>query len=127
MIKTNSLNIQVRDSFSGRLFGALGKCRLDSRDALWLSPCSAVHTFGMQEPMSLVFLDQQLRPMRVISDAWPNRLYRCRGAWSVVEMARKTEQALTQITTELASLGSRIHMQEYIHVGRIKARIEYAA
>lgn len=127
MIKTHSLDIHVRDSFSGRLFGALAKGRLDPRYALWLSPCSSIHTFGMREPLSVVFLDQQLKPLRVIAEAWPNRMYRCPGAWSVVEMARKEEQSLAQITGELLSLDSRINMKEYVHVGRIEARVEHAA
>jgi hypothetical protein len=127
LIKIDSLDIDVRDSFSGRLFGALGDGQLDSRYAIWLSPCGAVHTFGMRESMSIVFLDQQLKPMRVIANAWPNRVYRCPGARSVIEMARKAELALVQIMRELSSLDSLVHMQEYIHVGRIKARIENAA
>lgn len=62
-----------------RTIGLLGKRKLSAEEALWLHPCSAVHTWGMRFSIDVVWLDgdgriivlhEDLRPWRW---AWPER------------------------------------------------------
>ena len=126
MIRTTSLNIRVRDNFHGRLLGALMATAIDDRFAVWLSPCRSVHTFGMREPLSLLFLDESLAVVHRIAEAWPNRIYRHPVGWSVMEMKRKTHPQLEKIENEISGLSQLIDMHEYANVGRIEACVQYA-
>lgn len=67
--------VRAAVSWWSRLRGLLGRPPLaaDASEALLLSPCSSVHTFGMTYPLDVVFLDrdgavlgcrEQLRPWR---------------------------------------------------------------
>ena len=66
-----------------RLRGQLGR-----REAvpLLIAPCGAVHTCFLRFPLDLVFLDADLRPLKVLRDVPPWRLRACRGAVAVLEL-----------------------------------------
>ncbi len=51
----------------GRLIGWLGKKRVAPGDGLYLTHCSSIHTFGMQFPIDVIFLDNRQRVVRTIS------------------------------------------------------------
>lgn len=71
-----------------RLRGLLGRRRLEPDEALWLRPCNGIHTLGMLFPIDAIFLDQELRIVRLVENLRPFRLtvphLRAR---SVMEMA----------------------------------------
>ena len=74
-------------SLFDRMKGLLGRQSLGPNKAIYLSPCSAVHTFFMRFKLDLVFLDKNLVVTRVVSGASPNRIVAGgRGARSVLEM-----------------------------------------
>ncbi len=54
--------------------------------ALWLRPCSSVHTFGMRFPLHILFLDAEGRLIRVLGQVPCGRAAVCRGARSVLEV-----------------------------------------
>ncbi|RMH93827.1 DUF192 domain-containing protein [Lysobacter pythonis] len=56
------------------------------QEALLLTPCASVHTFGMHYPLDLVFLDRQGRVCGWQSNLRPWRTATCRGAAATVEM-----------------------------------------
>ena len=56
-----------------RLRGLLGRCGLAPDEALWLRPCNGVHTLGMLFAIDVVFLDQELRIVRLIENLRPFR------------------------------------------------------
>ena len=64
--------------------GWLGRDRIDPQDALLLERCRSVHTFGMRVPITVVFLDDSWRVIRVVR-ARPGRLLFCRRARRVLE------------------------------------------
>jgi uncharacterized membrane protein (UPF0127 family) len=81
---------EVADDGAKRRKGLLGRQRLGPGEGLWILPCEAVHTFGMQFSIDLVYLDRNLRVKKVRSDVAPWRLSACLSAHSVLELASGT-------------------------------------
>ncbi|MHB1057448.1 MAG: DUF192 domain-containing protein [Rhodanobacter sp.] len=72
-----------------RLRGLLARppLRGDAMQALWLTPCSGVHTFGMGYPLDVVVLDRGGRVLECRESLPPWRMWQRAGAWHTVEMA----------------------------------------
>ena len=68
-----------------RLVGLLGTPDLALDEALWLEPCSSVHTVGLRARIGCAFLDADGRAMRVVDPLPRARAAGCRGARIVVE------------------------------------------
>jgi len=79
-----------------RLRGLLGRVRpLGRRTGLWLSPCWAVHTFGMRYPIDVAFIGRDGRVQRLVRDLGPSRIAIFWGATSVIEFrANSSESSL---------------------------------
>jgi uncharacterized protein len=82
--------VEVADDAAKRRKGLLGRRGLGPGEGLWIRPCEAVHTFGMQFPIDLVYLDRNMRVKKVRSDVPPWRLSACLSAHSVLELASGT-------------------------------------
>jgi uncharacterized membrane protein (UPF0127 family) len=82
--------VEVADEGAARRKGLLGRRELRAGEGLWIRPCEAVHTFGMQFPIDLVYLDRKLRVKKVKSGVRPRRLSVCFTAHSVLELASGT-------------------------------------
>lgn len=80
-------NVDVADHGAKRRKGLLGRETLSAGDGLWIVPCEAVHTFGMQFPIDLVYLDRDKRVKKVRHGVPPWRLSGCLFAHSVLELA----------------------------------------
>jgi uncharacterized membrane protein (UPF0127 family) len=70
-----------------RTRGLLGRDGLEPGTGLWIAKTGSVHTFFMRFPMDAVFLDKQLRVLKVVPAVKPFRVAWSRGARSVVELA----------------------------------------
>lgn len=72
-----------------RLRGLLARPPLhgDAAQALWLTPCGGVHTFGMSYPLDIVFLDRGGRVLKCCESLPPWRTRQAAGARHTVEMA----------------------------------------
>jgi uncharacterized protein len=57
-----------------RLVGLLGKRGLDPGDGLLLRGEQAIHTFGMQFPIDVAYLDREGRVLRALHALRPQRL-----------------------------------------------------
>jgi uncharacterized membrane protein (UPF0127 family) len=64
---TIGTRIVLANTFSSRLFGLLGKRRLDAGCGVLIRPSSGVHTFGMLFAIDVVALTKDLRVLKV----WP--------------------------------------------------------
>lgn len=64
---TIGTRIVLANTFSSRLFGLLGKRRLDAGCGLLIRPSSGVHTLGMLFAIDVVALNKDLRVLKV----WP--------------------------------------------------------
>lgn len=73
-------------SFRARLFGLHARPPLLAQQGLWLSPCRAVHTFGLAYEIDVVFLDAGLRVLKIEPSLKPGRIAFCLYASSVVEL-----------------------------------------
>jgi uncharacterized protein len=90
LIETVELAVDLKS----RLIGLLGRSSLGKQRAIYLSPCSSIHTFFMRFPIDLIFLDRDIdgaqRAMLVTSivrGVKPWRIVFGGGrAWSVIEM-----------------------------------------
>lgn len=79
--------VEVADNGAKRRKGLLGREMLPAGEGLWIVPCEAVHTLGMQFAIDLVYLDRDRRVQKVRSDVPPWRLSVCFSAHSVLELA----------------------------------------
>jgi protein-S-isoprenylcysteine O-methyltransferase Ste14/uncharacterized membrane protein (UPF0127 family) len=57
-----------------RLTGLLGTYPPDGQKALYILPCTGVHTFGMRYPIDIVFLDAQGKVVELVRYLAPNRM-----------------------------------------------------
>ena len=64
---TIGTRIVLANTFSSRLFGLLGKRRLDAGCGLLIRPSSGVHTLGMLFAIDVVALSKDLRVLKI----WP--------------------------------------------------------
>ena len=67
--------------------GLLGRRALSQDEGLLLEPASTIHTWFMRFPIDVVFLDRELRVLRVAESVRPWRFAAKRGAKSVLELA----------------------------------------
>ncbi len=69
-----------------RMRGLLGRRQLPSGEGILLKPASSVHMAFMRFPIDAVFLDRELRVLKVASDLRPWRAAGSRGAKAVLEI-----------------------------------------
>lgn len=75
-------------SFQSRLFGLIPRVSMELEDGLWLAPCAMIHTCFMRFPIDAVFLDGELRVLKVCADLKPWRFSPwVTGAASVLELS----------------------------------------
>lgn len=79
--------VQVADCGDTRRKGLLGRTSLSPGEGLWIVPCESVHTWFMQFPIDLIYLNRDKRIEKVRSDVVPWRLSACLSAISVLELA----------------------------------------
>jgi uncharacterized membrane protein (UPF0127 family) len=74
-----------------RMRGLLGRAELPEGHGLWIVPCPSIHMFFMRFAIDAVFLDRDLRVVKVCDDVRPWRMARGgRGARSVLELPAGT-------------------------------------
>jgi uncharacterized membrane protein (UPF0127 family) len=78
--------MEVAESAAMRNKGLLGRKCMAPGEGLWIRPCEAVHTFWMQFPIDLVYLDRKNRIRKLVSSVPPWRLSACLQAHSVLEL-----------------------------------------
>ena len=70
-----------------RLKGLLGTRTLEPGEGLWLRPCRQIHMFGMRYALDVVFLDDEFRVVRTVTELQPGRISPKVGqATSVLEL-----------------------------------------
>ena len=71
------------DTFSTRLFGLIPRKSLGAEEGLWLEPCSMIHMCFMRFAIDAVFLDGEMKVLRVLENLGPWRfspwVYGARG------------------------------------------------
>jgi protein-S-isoprenylcysteine O-methyltransferase Ste14/uncharacterized membrane protein (UPF0127 family) len=94
----NQANYPIRvlraRSLIARLVGLLGTHTPPRESALLLQPCHGIHTFAMNYPIDVLFLDKTGRIVQIIHGLKPNAVAKARtGTDSVLELAPGTAEA----------------------------------
>jgi uncharacterized protein len=76
----------LADTALARMKGLLGKRELPSGAGILLKPASSVHMAFMRFAIDAVFLDRELRVVKVAADLRPWRVAGSRGAKAVLEI-----------------------------------------
>lgn len=84
--------VEIAGSNAKRSKGLLGRKGIAAGGGLWIVPCEAVHTFFMQFPIDLIYLDKKLRVKKVRTDVKAWRVSACLVAHSVLELPTGTIQ-----------------------------------
>lgn len=77
---------EVASSGAKRSKGLLGRKGLEQGEGMWIIPCEAVHTFFMQFPLDLIYLDRNHRVKKVRINVLPWRVSACLSAHSILEL-----------------------------------------
>lgn len=77
---------EVAGSGAKRTKGLLGRKGLAPGEGMWIVPCEAVHTFGMQFALDLVYLDRKHRVRKIRTNVPPWRISACLSAHSILEL-----------------------------------------
>jgi uncharacterized membrane protein (UPF0127 family) len=97
-------NVTVAKSARHRLFGLMGRTRLELGSGLLLLPCNGIHTFGMRFPLDVLLLDRENRVLKIRRAMKPNRLLLPeRGGFSTLELPAGAAQGV--------STGSRLRFE----------------
>lgn len=95
-------SLEVADTSPKRTKGLLGRKGLAPGGGLWITPCESVHTFFMQFPIDLVYLDRKNRVRKTRAAVLPWRLSACLSAHSILELPAGTiQETRTQPGDEL--------------------------
>jgi uncharacterized membrane protein (UPF0127 family) len=78
--------LEVADSGAKRNKGLLGRKGLAEGEGLWITPCESVHTFFMQFPIDLVYVDRNNKVRKVCDSVRPWRISVCLSAHSILEL-----------------------------------------
>lgn len=77
---------EIADTPWRRLRGLMGRKALEPGSGMVIRPASSVHTSFMRFPIDAVFLDSELRVVRVHAGVRPWRAAAARGARAVLEL-----------------------------------------
>ena len=79
-----------------RMRGLLGRASITSDEGLWITPCTSIHMFFMRFAIDVIFVDADMRIVRIHHNVQPWRMARGgRGSHSVLELAPGTAAAHT--------------------------------
>jgi uncharacterized protein len=76
----------VANTSAKRRTGLLHHESLPPGTGLWITPCEAVHTFGMKFPIDVVFLNKARKVLKIRANMVPRRISGCLRAHSVLEL-----------------------------------------
>ena len=98
--------VEIADTARTRRKGLLGRLSLSAGEGLWITPCESVHTWFMQFPIDLVYLNRERRIEKLRSDVVPWRLSACLSAGSVLELAAGSIRASESEQGDLVEFSS---------------------
>jgi uncharacterized protein len=82
-----TIKTYLADGFFSRMRGLLWRKPLAPKEAILLTPCHSVHTFGMSYPIDIVFLSPDYQVVRLVSNCMPRRMVFCKNAKHTLELA----------------------------------------
>jgi uncharacterized membrane protein (UPF0127 family) len=93
--KKIAYEVRIANTFITRLQGWMGKQSATEGEALVISPCSSIHTFGMKFAIDVLFLNSNDQVIHRIQNLKPNRVSRViSSASKVIELRAGTIEQL---------------------------------
>jgi len=83
---TVTTNADIADTSQKRRTGLLKHTNLAAGEGLWIVPCEAVHTFGMNFPIDVLYLSKQKKVLKIRDNMKKSRMSLCLRAHSVLEV-----------------------------------------
>ena len=80
-------DVELADTRATRRRGLLGRPGLDPAAALVISPCFSIHTFFMQFPIDVIFVNRDGVAVRIVHNLPPGRMATSFRARAVIELA----------------------------------------
>lgn len=85
--KTVIQSVEECATLRSRVVGLLGRVSIKPGEAVWIHPCSGIHTWGMQFAIDVLYLDRSGKLIKIANNIRPWRMpLPCMKAKSVVEM-----------------------------------------
>jgi hypothetical protein len=84
---TISHSVALAGTSSERRRGLKEVDDLAEGQGLWISPCEAIHTFGMKTPIDAIFIDRDGCVRKLYASIPPRRIGWCFTADSVIELS----------------------------------------
>lgn len=107
-----AFRVKVADTIWSRLFGLMGKRKLEPDYGLWLFPANAIHTFGMLIKIDVVLIDRDFRVVGLRELLRPFRIIRPNfRAESVIELPAHT------IFKSGTEVGDQLEIERYNRKG----------
>lgn len=85
-------NVAVADTSAERRRGLLQHQSLPKGQGIWIVPCEAVHTWGMQFPIDVLFLNRRRQVVKVRKHMSRRQVAICLRAHSVLELPAGTAE-----------------------------------
>jgi len=83
---TVATDADIADTSQKRRTGLLKHTHLAAGEGLWIVPCEAVHTFGMQFPIDVLYLSKKRKVLKIRDNMKKSRMSMCLWAHSVLEL-----------------------------------------
>lgn len=64
-------NLEMKDTFLGRLIGLLGTKSLKAGQGIVLKPCNSIHTCFMLFPIDVVFISKDFKVLKIVKKIKP--------------------------------------------------------
>jgi uncharacterized membrane protein (UPF0127 family) len=92
----------IADTSQKRRTGLLKHTHLAAGEGLWIVPCEAVHTFGMQFPIDVLYLSKKRKVLKIRENMKRSRMSMCLWAHSVLELpAGRAAETSTRVGDQL--------------------------
>lgn len=91
-------NVNKTTNFFERMRGLLGRRTLNVNEGLLITPCSSVHTFGMQFTIDVVFLNKELTIVKTVKSLKPWRMAASNDSCMVLELTDNSINKLQLIS-----------------------------
>jgi|FLYM01.1.fsa_nt_gi uncharacterized protein len=88
-----------------RTKGLLSRSSFEANKTLWIRPCSSIHTYFMQFPIDVAFVDKNLKVTRIEKTVQPWRF-----VFSTFKSQSVFEFASGVLTPEKIEVGDQLHV-----------------
>ncbi len=80
------LQVWRADTVLTRMRGLLGRAMLQEQEGLWITPCNAIHTWGMRYALDICFLDRQGVIIELVKNKAPWGMSACFSSYATLEL-----------------------------------------